>query len=154
MIQSLKSLLFTDAGPDATHTVPQVNEFELATAVILVEIAMADDEFTDDERTRIINALTSRFAMSAEDAATLIASATHARDNTRDIWHFTNIINQSCTQDEKQKIIDEVWHVVFADGSMDGHERYLAHQMAKLFNLTHEQLIESKVRVLDLIRNS
>ena len=115
---------------------------------------MADDEFTDDERTRIINALTSRFAMSAEDAATLIASATHARDNTRDIWHFTNIINQSCTQDEKQKIIDEVWHVVFADGSMDGHERYLAHQMAKLFNLTHEQLIESKVRVLDLIRNS
>lgn len=154
MIQSLKSLLFADAEHEATDPIPEVNELQLATAVVLLEIAMADDEFTQEERDRIEHTLQSRFGMASVDAAHLIGAAQTARDNSRDLWHFTNIINQTCTLEEKQKIIDEVWHVVFADGSMDGHENYLAHQMAKLFNLTHGQLIESKVRVLEELRGA
>ncbi|MFP6583332.1 MAG: TerB family tellurite resistance protein [Candidatus Hydrogenedentota bacterium] len=152
MIQSLKSLLFAETA-DSPDSVPEVDEFHLATCVILVEIALADDEFTDEERNHIVSTMKSRFNMSEADAHRLIEAATQARVNSKDLWHFTNIINQSCTTDEKQKLIDEVWRVVFADGSMDGHENYLAHQMAKLFNLTHGQLIDSKVRILDQLRN-
>lgn len=153
MIQSLKNLLFAE-NANSNESAPSIDEFHLATCVILVEIAMADDEFTDEERTRIVNTMESRFDMSEADAHRLIEVATNARENSKDLWHFTNIINQSCSTDEKQKLIDEVWRVVFADGSMDGHENYLAHQMAKLFNLTHQHLIDSKVRVLEELRST
>lgn len=152
MIESLKGLLFGDENAAQDTVVDRVDDLQVATCVVLLEIALADDEFTDDERARITQTMESRFGIAHDDATALIDVATKRREESRDIWHFTNVINQHCSTDEKQSIIDEVWHVVFADGSMDGHENYLAHQMAKLFNMTHGQLIDSKVRVLKELR--
>lgn len=151
MLQSIKGLLFGETGTDA-HVADRVDDIPVATCVVLLEIALADDEFTDDERRHITTTMESRFGMSHDDATAIIEVATKRRDESRDIWHFTNVINNHCSHDEKMSIIDEVWHVVFADGTMDGHENYLAHQMAKLFNMTHGQLIDSKVRVLKKLR--
>lgn len=148
MLQNLRGLLFGESSPVAD----QVDDLPVATCVVLLEIALADDEFTPEERSHISNTLESRFGLSHTDATELIEVAKKRRDESRDIWHFTSIINNHCSHEEKMSIIDEVWHVVFADGSMDGHENYLAHQMAKLFNLTHGQLIDSKVRVLAILR--
>jgi uncharacterized tellurite resistance protein B-like protein len=154
MIQSLREMFFGDTTSESSPAAENVNEFQIATCVVLLEIAMADDEFSDGERSKIITVMESRFGLTAEDAQQLINVAAEHRANSRDLWHFTNIINTSCSHDEKCSIIDEVWHVVFADGSMDGHENYLAHQLGKLFNLTHGQLIESKSKVLKEIRNT
>lgn len=152
MLQSIKGLLFGESEQQAV--VNRVDDLPIATCVVLLEIALADDEFTDDERAHITSTMENRFGLSHEDANELIEVATKKRDESRDIWHFTNVINNHCSQEEKLSIVDEVWHVVFADGSMDGHENYLAHQMAKLFNLTHGQLIDSKVKVLEKLRGT
>ena len=48
---------------------------------------------------------------------------------------------------EEMEVIEEVWRVIFADGTLDGHEDYLVHKLAKLLNLTHPQLIEAKMKV-------
>ena len=151
MLQNLKGLLFGETT-NANNVVNRVDDLHVATCVVLLEIALADDEFTEDERAHITQTLESRFDLSHTDANELIEVARKRRDESRDIWHFTNVINQHCTQEEKMSIIEEVWHVVYADGTMDGHENYLAHQMAKLFNLTHKQLIDSKLVVLEKLR--
>src|SRR5690606_16761152 len=49
-------------------------------------------------------------------------------------------------------ILREVWRVIYADGTLDGHEDYLVHKLAKLLNLNHPMLIEAKMAVLREIR--
>ena len=121
--------------------------------MVLVEIALADEEFTDDERSSIVASLVNRFTLSEDDAHELLDYAVEQHETSNDLWGFTHLINESCSNDEKIGIIDEVWRVIFSDGSICGHENHVAHKLATLFNLTHEQLIESKVRILAEVRS-
>jgi len=154
MIQSLKNLFSVERSDPKVDSTSDVRNARLkvATCVILLEIARADDEFTPDERQSIVNTLRERFSLSTDEAHELIEFATEEREQSKDLWTFTNQINQSCDRDEKLQIIEEVWRVVIADGSIDGHERNLAHQLAKLLNITHGQLIELKMKVLEKAR--
>lgn len=124
----------------------------VATCVILLEMARVDEEFSPEEREQIVRALRNRFSLSDEEAHELIEAATESRKESVDLWSFTHQINEACTTAEKLEITEEVWRVVYADGGMDGHEDYLAHKLAKLFNLTHPMLIEAKLKVLKEVR--
>lgn len=150
MLARLKDL-FSPATQEEDHLDPE--QLRVATCVILLEVARSDDEFSDGEREKIVGVLTSRYALSKEDAHELIETATRARDESYDLFQFTSRINESCSINEKLEIIEEIWHVVYADHSLDGHEDYVMHKLRKLFNLTHGQLIDAKVRVLDTMRD-
>ena len=56
--------------------------------------------------------------------------------------------------EEKQQIVEETWRVIYADGTLDGHEDFLVHKVSRLFNMTHGMLIDAKMRVLQEIRGS
>lgn len=152
MLNALKQLFSQESvseGDGVTHSQERV---KVATCVLLLEIARADDEFTNEERSHIVETLCARFSLNEEDAHELIDLATQVRKDSRDLWGFTSQINQGCSVSEKHDIIEEVWRVVCADGSIDGHEKYLAHQLGGLLNLTHGQIIELKMKVLDELR--
>ncbi|MDX9974138.1 MAG: TerB family tellurite resistance protein [FCB group bacterium] len=127
-------------NPDRVH---------IATCVLLLEVAYADEDFTEEERTRILDVLKRRFSHSEEQAHELIETADELRRDSHDMWRFTNQLNQNCSPAEKREIIREVWRVVYADGDLDSHEDHLIHRMGTLMNLTHRQLIAEKLAVLE-----
>jgi uncharacterized tellurite resistance protein B-like protein len=120
---------------------------QLATCVLLLEVAGSDDEFSAAECQRVIDILRDRFDLEQEDAEELINVAQERRSQSYDLFRFTSQINENCSKEEKKRIIEEVWRVVFADGRLDGHEDYMVHKMARLMNLNHPELIEAKMRV-------
>ena len=124
----------------------------LATCVILLETAGADNEFSPGECEHIVATLKTRFSLVQDDAEELIRYAEARRAESSDLWKFTNMINQSCSNDEKFDILREVWRVIYADGTLDGHEDYLVHKLATLLNLNHPRLIEAKMAVLAEMR--
>ena len=141
-----------NAQPD--EPVPDIGErVRLATCVLLIEVASVDDEFAPEEQQRILSALEDRFQLPRDDAEKLLETAADTRAASTDLWHFTNQINQGCSPDEKRRIIEEIWRVIYADGRLDGHEDYLVHKLARLLNLNHPQLIEAKMKVLNEHRN-
>lgn len=147
--------IFTQARPtddDAPSENTHQERLKMATCVVLVEVASADDEFSTEEREHILQALAARFSLSSADAEELLSVATRKREESVDLWQFTHQINELCGPEEKIEIIEEVWRVICADHAIDGHEDHLAHKLAKLFNLTHRQLIDAKVKVLDEFR--
>lgn len=140
-------------APEAQDTEEVHQErLRLATCVLMLEAAGADNEFSAQECAHIVGTLRRRFALVQDDAEELIRYATDRRAESSDLWRFTNIINQTCTNDEKIDILREVWRVIYADGTLDGHEDYLIHKLAKLMNLTHPQLIDAKMVVLAEVR--
>jgi uncharacterized tellurite resistance protein B-like protein len=144
MLNRLKNLLTQPLPEIEKGSERNVIGLTLAVCVVLMEIAQADDEFTDDERDHVVETLKVRFTLSTEEAEELILDAEQAREESLDLWRFTNRVNEALDKEQKQKVLLEVWRVIYADGTLDSHEDYLVHKLARLFNLQHSDLIEAK----------
>lgn len=120
----------------------------VATCALLLEMAGIDDEFSEEEQAGIMKILTEDLGLPLSDAREIEQTARKKLEAALDLWHFTNLINQNYSQEEKEQVMELVWRVVYADGTLDKHEDYLVHKIARLLNLQHRQMIEAKLRVL------
>jgi uncharacterized tellurite resistance protein B-like protein len=123
-------------------------KLRIATCAIMLEIANSDDEFTDHERARIIEILKRKFDLSEDEALELMGVARERIDQSIDIWGFTNTINRIYTVDEKIRVLEAIWDVIYADGELSGHEDSLVHKLSFLLGLKHKQLIDAKMKAM------
>ena len=133
------------AGPS---TQSAIDDVRLAACALFLEMAKIDDEFSEEERDAILSILKEEYDLSTEHASSLTERAEKARAESHDLWHFTNLINQHFSREEKIRIVELLWRIVFIDGKLDGHEDYLVHALANMLNLSHRDLIDAKLRVL------
>jgi len=124
------------------------SRIQIATAVILLEVAHADDDFSTQERDRIIDILREEFQLDEEEVAELIEASDQKRKGTVDLWHFTRIINDTFDDTEKSRIIDYIWQVIFADGRLDKYEDYIVHKLATILHIPHSTMIQAKLKHL------
>lgn len=120
----------------------------VATCALLLEMASADGEFSEAEQKLILEVLKEEYGLSNENANLLVQSANQQLEESIDLWRFTNLINQHAKVEEKLQIIELVWKIAFTDGRLDQHEDYLVHKLATLLRLTHNELIQAKLRVI------
>ena len=123
------------------------HDIHIATCALLLEMSYIDGEFNESERENIISILKKDYHLSNEHTSALIEGSKKELNESIDLWHFTNLINQNYSIEEKIRVIETVWSIAYADGRLDKHEDYLVHKLAKLLHLTHKQLIEAKLRV-------
>ncbi|MFX0208040.1 MAG: TerB family tellurite resistance protein [Candidatus Hodarchaeota archaeon] len=122
---------------------------QVAACALLLEVANSDDEFSDVERENVIQILKRDFHLSDKYAKELIELSDRERKESIDLWHFTHLINENYSIEEKIEIIEMVWRVIYADGKLDKYEDHLAHKLSNLLQLTHKQLIDAKLKVRD-----
>jgi uncharacterized tellurite resistance protein B-like protein len=146
MLRNFKSIF---NSPESKTEKAGVIELSLAVCVLLLEIARADEKFTEDERLHIFQTIQQRYHLSEEETSELIDTATEIRDESIDLWQFTNRVNQSYSQDRRREIMEELWRVIYADGTLNKHEDYLVRQFSKLFKLRHSDMISAKLKVLN-----
>ncbi len=130
-------------GDDASGN--ENHDVRIAVCALFLEMATIDGEFDKDEWDSIINSLINEFDVSEEIAVQLTEEAAKEANESLDIWKFTNRINQNYSVDEKIKVVEMLWRIVYADGKVDKHEDYLIRQCASLLNLKHSQLIAAKL---------
>ena len=123
------------------------HDIRIATCALLLEMSNIDGEFSALERESIISILKRNFDLSDEHATTLLEASNEELKGSIDIWQFTNLINQNYSIEDKIRVVEMVWDVVYADGKLDKHEDYLVHKLATLLRLTHKQLIEAKLKM-------
>ena len=120
----------------------------IATAVVLLETAHADEEFDETEQNRIMDMLGERFGLDEGSVHELLKAADEHRVRSIDIWHYTELINNNFTMDEKLGVIDMIWQVIYADGRLDKYEDYLVHKLSRVLHIPHDKMIEAKLRHL------
>lgn len=109
-------------------------------------MANADDEFTEEERDHIIEVLRERFHLSPDEAHELIEIAEEELRGSIDLYRFTKTIKQSFSVEDRIRVLEEIWRLVYSDGELSGHEDSLAHKLSFLLGLTHKQLIDAKLK--------
>jgi uncharacterized tellurite resistance protein B-like protein len=123
-------------------------DLRVAATALFIEIASSDNEFSEDERVHILEIIQREYKLSKDDAEAIAREASALLDESIDLWRFTNAINEHYSDDEKMRVVELLWSVVFVDGRLDGHEDYLIHRVAKLLRLQHKQLIAAKIRIM------
>jgi len=143
----LKRLMQVFSAPEDRNAADAVDKVPLAAAVLLLEVAYADGEFHPAEQELIGSLLKKHFQVDEGFLSELLALAQQARENSSDLHQFTQEINWSFSQPEKERIIEAIWQLVYADGRLDRYEDALMRQLGSLIGLSHRQLIDAKLRV-------
>lgn len=131
-----------DVGPGGGRDV------HLAACAVFLEMAQIDNEFDERERDHIVGVFEQEFGLSSEDVIELRKSAAQQLARSKGYWTLTNAINRHYNNEEKYRLVELLWGLVYADGKMDEHENYLMHKLGKLLRLTHRDLIDAKLAVL------
>jgi len=121
-------------------------DLRVATCAVMLEIANIDGDFSEAERKRIVSFLESNFGLSSEIAGELIEKAGEELESSIDLWGFTNRINKNYKREEKIRLIEMIWEIVFTDDYMDKHEDYLMKKLGKLLRLSHQDIMEAKMK--------
>ncbi len=142
---------FSKVTEDESKTIDEERNHDtrVATCALFVEMARIDETFTQAEMETILSILKEKYGLSREHADALVAKADKALDESVDLWQFARLINENYSNEEKIEIIETLWKIVYVDGKMDKYEHYLMNKLATLLRLSHEQLIDAKLKVLD-----
>jgi uncharacterized tellurite resistance protein B-like protein len=129
-----------EAQRDPAHAI------RLATAALLVEVARIDGEVTDVERAAVLRAVRGKFGVSADEAQTLVDLAEQEVGQANDYYQFTSLINQRFPQDQKERVIELMWQVAYADKTLSAHELHVMRKVAGLLHVTDAAYIDAKLR--------
>ncbi len=120
---------------------------EVAGLALLLEVARADHNSTREERRAIAVAAAQTFGVEATLTEALIADAEQAVEEAVSLLEFTNVLNTQLDQQAKYRLLEHLWRVAYADGSLDHYEEYYLRKIADLLYLSHRDLIRAKLAV-------
>lgn len=135
--------------------IAQQNRFErvqVATCALLMEVAHSDGHYQSVEAKVVHDLLAEKFDLSAAAVAELVDYSHDHREGSLDLFQFAREINAHFSRDEKLDVMEGIWQVIYADGTLDKHEDALARQLAALLRLEHGDVINRKLKVLDEVK--
>jgi uncharacterized tellurite resistance protein B-like protein len=123
------------------------SDLHLATAALLVEVAVSDLNFDDSERVQLKKLLLSECELSEADVDTLISDAETATREASSLFEFTHIVNKHCEYKQKLSLVNNLWKVAYADGELDKYEEHIIRKISDLIHVSHRDFIQEKISV-------
>jgi uncharacterized tellurite resistance protein B-like protein len=147
MLKIIKKYLVSDYSDLSDETTSQEEKIQIATCVLLLEMANVDDDFSISEKTIIRKILEEDMGIPEENIEEIMDIASKDRQNKIDLFEYTSLINKNFSLDEKQELIEKIWKVIYADGVLDKYEDYLVHKLAQILHIDHGDLIAAKMKI-------
>ena len=147
MVEAIREFFDKYIKPaEASEPQPTHDAVRIAAAALLIEMTRMDEHVSDVERVRVRRAVEEDFGLNSDEAAELIGLAeTQAREAT-DYFQFTTLIKNHLTPEQKERLIEQLWKVAYADGKLHPYEEHLVRKIADLLYVPHEAFIAAKLR--------
>jgi len=137
-----------DQQAGGTQRDREQHRLALGACALLLELAHSDDEFTDDERRHIEEALTRHFELPLNTARELMRLADEERRRAVDLYQFTSLMRANYDEGQRMVLAEVMWGLVYADGELAKHEQYLMQKLSSLLELRPGYLAEARARAL------
>jgi len=138
-----RNLAPATAAGDNRHTI------EVATAALIVEVIRMDGEASVSERETVLRAVRGKFSLDAAEAQTLIDLAEAEARTANDYYQFTSLVNKRFSQPQKERIVELMWEVAYADAAASQYEVHLIRKVADLLYVEHNAYIRAKLLARD-----
>jgi uncharacterized tellurite resistance protein B-like protein len=134
MLDRLRHFMADLAGePEAREFGP--DDYRLAAASLLVHLAHADGVIGDEEMSHLRNLIAQNFELDAQATTRLIQSAEKSDREAVDFYHFTNTLTRTLDQEGRLRIVEMMWEIAFADGSVHELEENIVARIADLLGV-------------------
>jgi len=124
------------------------DEPQLAVAALLMEAALVDGRLQPAERAAVHNLLERRFGLSVAAAERLTAAAQHEAENATQLFGFTRTVNERFARDRRIELVEMLWEVAYADGTLDPLEDAMLRQVGGLIDVPDHERGAARRRVL------
>jgi uncharacterized tellurite resistance protein B-like protein len=149
LFDAIKNFVADLAGDEKQAGGFSDNDFRVATAALLIHAAAVDGNISDAERGKLKNLLKQRFELDDAAAAELIERGAAADDKAVDLYHFTHLLNGALDEKERLRMIEMMWMVAYADGTVSEFEDNLVWRVADLLGVSSTERIALRRRVAD-----
>ena len=146
MLQKIKSFfedkLAVKDEKDIEH------QLRLATAALMIEMMLDDGEVHEMEEKVLIENLKSTFKLEDNETLELFELAHAEVKEAVDYHQFTSLIAKNFTQEQKIKVIENLWAIAYADKDLDQFEELMVRRIADLIYVTHSEFMQAKHRII------
>ena len=147
MLNKIKSL-FKNEKKSVLPTKEDYN-VNLTCASLIIEVALADKDFDVTEINLLKIILKDSYEISPEKIDSLIESAESTVENNTSLYSYTREINDSLNYEQKIDLLDGLWKISYADGTLDKFEEHLVRKISDLIHISHGDFITSKLKNRD-----
>ena len=116
----------------------------IAVTTLLLEVASADHDLSDDELSRIRSGIVKRFDMPEAEADGIVQTARAEHDQNVGMFSYTKAINDALTPVEKTALLTELWELAFSDDELHRYEEHVIRRIAELLYVPHRAFIAAK----------
>src|SRR5205085_3457069 len=148
MLDGLRQFLAQGVSPPAhDHRTFDDSGYRLAATALLIHVISLDGEPSDAERRKLHSLIESRFGLDRGTADQLIASATLVEGEAVDLYHFTSVIMRSVDEAGRLRIVEMMWELAYADGTVTEFEDNVVWRAADLLGVSSRDRVELKHQV-------
>jgi uncharacterized tellurite resistance protein B-like protein len=149
MFDTLHRLL---TGLDHPRQAAEQNDSAFALAVLLIEVARSsDNRLADREEGVIERALARRFSLEREQVIRLVKAGEEGAIQATDLFHFTQVVVNNFSNEDRIGVIEMLWEVAYADGVLTGDEDTLIRRVAGLIDVSDRDRGDAKLRVRERV---
>ena len=140
--QVVETITSTDSSEAGAQN--RESALRLATAILMLDVARADDVFDESEFDHALNLIETHFDLTPEEAAQLVNLANEKAENLISVHEFTQLLHQHLDEDEKAHVIALLWQIAYADGRLDKYEDSLVLKISDLLHVSRGRVMRLK----------
>ncbi|OYW43846.1 MAG: hypothetical protein B7Z45_00525 [Azorhizobium sp. 12-66-6] len=125
------------------------NDYRLAAAVLLVHVMSIDGAVTEQERNALKTVLATRFDLADTETDTLVDLAIARDAEAVDLYSFTSILNRALDDQGRERVVEMMFEVAYADGALSEFEDNLVWRAAELLNVSSRERVRIRREVRD-----
>ncbi len=149
MINKIKDLITRFNTKEETTEESSSNLLDNACAALLVEIAFADKDFDETEKTSLKQSLIETYAVDESDIEEIIKDAEETVSESTSLYGYTRVVNDEFEYEDKLSLLKNLWKVAYADGNLDKYEEHLIRKISDLIHISHTDFINIKLEIRD-----
>ena len=136
VVESISVSVETEVDRDAA--------LRLATAVLMIDVARADNVFDESEFDRVLQLAEQHFNLPPEAAAELVNLASETAEDIVSVHEFTELLHEHLDEAEKARIVGLLWEIAYADGRLDKYEDSLVLKISDLLYVSRPRVMRLK----------
>ena len=123
------------------------DKMQLAEAALMYHVIAVDGVIREAEKTRMLELLSQQFNLNEEETKALAIDAKTADHEAIDLYSFTSVLKRALDEEDRIKIIEHLWEMVFADGELHELEDNIVWRIAELLAVDSRNRVLLKQRV-------
>ena len=147
MFEKLRRFLEEMAGPDPAQRDFEADELRVASAALLVHVAEVDGFFSESERQSLLLALQKKYDLDTEAAHELLAAGQKSDREAVDLYQFTSAMVKAMSLPERQRIIEMMWTIAYADGELEEFEENIIWRVSELLGVAARDRIALRRKI-------